>query len=268
MSAKNQRPAVCRAEDIRVQFKTGGLTNRTSTYALRGVDVTVERGEIHAIVGESGSGKSTLARVLAGLTDDYEGAVSINGVELHGRRSREQRRSVQMVFQDPYGSFDPRYTIYSSIKEGLHLHRLHQDDTRTYCDSLMSQVELPDYILDSKPSRLSGGQCQRAALARAISLEPELLIADEAVSALDVSVQAEILTLLTQTRDSLGLSILLISHDLGVVRHFADSVTVMSSGEVVESGPVGEVFRSPTHEYTKKLLGAELELHSTFLDSY
>lgn len=268
MPAKNQRRAVCRAEDIGVLFKTGGLTNRTSIYALRGVDVTVERGEIHAIVGESGSGKSTLARVLAGLTDDYTGSVSINNVELRGSRSREQRRSVQMVFQDPYGSFDPRYTIYSSIKEGLNLHKLHQDNTREYCESLMSQVELPSNILDSKPSRLSGGQCQRAALARAISLEPQLLIADEAVSALDVSVQAEILTLLTRTRDSLDLSILFISHDLGVVRHFADAVTVMSSGEVVESGPVKEVFNSPSHEYTRKLLGAELELRSAFLDSY
>jgi peptide/nickel transport system ATP-binding protein len=228
--------------------------------AVGGVSLTVRRGETLAVVGESGSGKSTLARLALGLTAPTAGRVVFGGLDLatiSKKRLRELRRRMQLVYQNPYSSLDPRYTIARIVEEPLRVHRIDgRSARRERAAELIERVALPASVLARKPRELSGGQRQRVAIARALALEPDLLVCDEPVSALDVTVQDQILRLLTQLQERLGISMLFISHDLAVVRQVADRVAVMSRGEVVELGDAETLFQSPQHEYTKQLLEA------------
>ncbi|WP_052423451.1 ABC transporter ATP-binding protein [Nonomuraea candida] len=210
------------------------------------------------IVGESGSGKTTIARVLAGLERPTSGTVTLAGevVRDHSRRARRWRaRQLQMIFQDPYGSFDPRQSIARSIAEPLRLHRPGaRERHRARVEELLDQVGLDARAGAALPRELSGGQRQRAAIARALAIEPRVLVLDEAVAALDVSIQAQILTLLDDLRRGTGIAYVFVSHDLAVVRHVTDTAIVMRHGRVVERGETGRILRSPQHPYTRLLL--------------
>jgi len=214
------------------------------------VDVTVRRGEIVGLVGESGSGKTTVAQLAFGLVAPTAGTVEFEGVPWSGvpeRRRRPLRRRLQFISQDPLSSFDPRWTVRRIVAEAA----LGQDVV-----PLLDRVGLSADLADRYPRQLSGGQRQRVAIARALAPRPSLIICDEPVSALDASVQAQVLDLLADIRATDGTALLFISHDLGVVHHLADRVLVMHDGRVVESGPVGEVFHRPRHDYTRTLLDA------------
>ncbi|WKK22673.1 ABC transporter ATP-binding protein [Streptomyces olivoreticuli] len=232
--------------------------------AVRGVGLRVRRGETLGLVGESGSGKSTTARVLAGLQRPTTGSVRFDGRDI-GRASvdtalrRELSRDVQLVFQDPYASLNPRRTVEEIVTLPLRVHTtLDAAARRERAAELLGQVGLDAAHLSRYPHEFSGGQRQRIGIARALAPRPRLIIADEPVSALDVSVQAQVLNLLMDLRDELGLSLLFVSHDLAVVRHFCDRVAVMRAGTVVESGPRDEVFDDPKADYTRELLAATM----------
>jgi oligopeptide/dipeptide ABC transporter ATP-binding protein len=237
-----------------------GGTKRPLVRALNGVSLEIARGETLAIVGESGCGKSTLARSLVRLLDLDSGEIIFEGEnvrELKGAALRRYNRRVQMVFQDPYGSLNPRMTVGQILTEALAVHEMVPAAQRpARVAELLSLVRLPANAADRLPHEFSGGQRQRIAIARALSIEPELLIADEIVSALDVSVQAQILNLLLDLQQRLGLAILFVSHDLRVVRHLAHRVAIMYLGRVVEVGPAETVFDHPRHPYTRALLQA------------
>ena len=225
--------------------------------AVDGVDLEIGRGEALALVGESGSGKSTLALALCGLRPVDTGDIMLNGRTLPARRSRADQRRIQMVFQDPYSSLNPRLTVGGVLRELLRVHhvvpRKQVDEESRH---LLTLVGLGEQALGSYPRQFSGGQRQRVAIARALALRPDLLIADEPVSSLDVSVQATILNLLAGLRKELGLTLLLISHNLAVVRHLCDRVAVMYLGRIVEVAPTEELFSAPRHPYTRGLLAA------------
>ncbi|MBG0832695.1 ABC transporter ATP-binding protein [Planomonospora sp. ID67723] len=210
------------------------------------------------IVGESGSGKTTTARILAGLEQPTSGTVTLDGraVEGHSRRTRLwQARRLQMIFQDPYGSFDPRQTIAQSIAEPMRLHVPGSaKEHRARVGELLDQVGLSSRAGESLPRDLSGGQRQRAAIARALGIAPRVLVLDEAVAALDVSIQAQILTLLDELRGDTGISYVFVSHDLAVVRYITDTAIVMRHGRIVERGETEQILRSPQHPYTRLLL--------------
>jgi len=228
--------------------------------ALAGVTLSVNRGETLAVVGESGCGKSTLARALVRLIALDGGQIDYDGQDvraLSGEALRRYNRRVQMVFQDPYGSLNPRMTVGETLAEALRVHRMvPPDGVAARVAELLSLVRLPANAAGRMPHEFSGGQRQRIAIARSLSVEPELLIADEIVSALDVSVQAQILNLLLDMQERLGLAMLFVSHDLRVVRHLAHQVAVMYLGRVVENGPAERVFAAPRHPYTQALLRA------------
>lgn len=208
--------------------------------AVKGVSFTLRRGETLGIVGESGSGKSTIARTLIGLEKPFSGRVVCNA------------KSVQMVFQDAVGSLNPRMTVRQTLEEVLKVKRL----SRRTVGELLDIVGLSSAVLEQYPREMSGGQCQRVSIARALACEPDVLIADEPVSALDVSVQARILNLLRELRHELDLSILLIAHDLAVVKNVCDRVCVMQRGIFVDAGNAADVFESPQSDYTRRLLAA------------
>ena len=208
--------------------------------AVKGVSFTLRRGETLGIVGESGSGKSTIARTLIGLEKPFSGRVVCNA------------KSVQMVFQDAVGSLNPRMTVRQTLEEVLKVKRL----SRRTVGELLDIVGLSSAVLEQYPREMSGGQCQRVSIARALACEPDVLIADEPVSALDVSVQARILNLLRELRHELDLSILLIAHDLAVVKNVCDRVCVMQRGLFVDAGNASDVFENPQSDYTRRLLAA------------
>jgi oligopeptide/dipeptide ABC transporter ATP-binding protein len=225
--------------------------------AVDGVDLTIERGEALALVGESGSGKSTLARALTGLVPLDGGEIRLGDRVLSGRRSRADQRRIQMVFQDPYSSLNPRLTVAGVLHELLRVHDIvPRAEVDSFSRELIGLVGLTDDALHAYPRQFSGGQRQRVAIARALALRPDLLVADEPVSALDVSVQATILNLLQELRRSLGLTLMLISHNLAVVRHLCDRTAVMYLGRIIEVAPTEELFAAPAHPYTQGLLAA------------
>ncbi len=232
--------------------------------ALKDVSLTLARGQSLAIVGESGSGKSTLARTILRLEQADGGEALWKGRDLITMNARDLlgcRREIQMVFQDPTQSLNPRMSVYQLIAEGWDIHKLMPDKSkrRGRVIELLQQVGLSPEHVDRYPHQFSGGQRQRIAIARALALEPELIICDEAVSALDVSIQAQVIALLDGLRQRLGISFLFIAHDLGVVRDFADTVIVMKAGEIVERGPTTQIFEAPQHPYTQRLLAANLD---------
>lgn len=232
--------------------------------ALKDVSFNLTRGQSLAVVGESGSGKSTLARTLLRLEDADSGHAYWKDKDLITIGQRELltvRREIQMVFQDPTQSLNPRMSVYDLIAEGWDIHKLmpNKAERRKRVIELLEQVGLAAEHVDRYPHQFSGGQRQRIAIARALALEPELIICDEAVSALDVSIQAQVVALLDGLRQRLGISFIFIAHDLGVVRDFADTVIVMKSGEIVEMGPTEQIFDAPREPYTQRLLAANLD---------
>lgn len=225
--------------------------------AVDDVSFRVDAGSSVGIVGESGCGKSTLAKAVIGLVEPTGGAVELDGAGLARRRSRATRRRIQMVFQDPGSSLDPKMKVGDAIGEPIAFHRIRRrDEVAGRVRELLELVDLPASVLAQRPARLSGGQRQRVAIARALALEPDLLICDEAVAALDVSVQASILNLLNDLRARLGLTMLFISHDLGVVRQVTDRVLVLYLGRIVEDQSTAGLFGDPRHPYTRALLAA------------
>ncbi|UDL84188.1 ABC transporter ATP-binding protein [Corynebacterium uberis] len=238
-------------------LKVSGLTQRFGEFtAVDGVDLTVQRGHTHAIVGESGSGKTTTGRALAGLRAPTEGTITLAGQPVRAGE-RDLRRHVQLVYQNPYSSLDPRRSIAASIAEPLsNLTRLSRARRAAKVAEFLELVALDPALGSRRPKQLSGGQLQRVAIARAMIVEPELVILDEAVSALDVTVQAQILELLERLQQELGLTYVFISHDLAVVRHIADSVSVMRRGKIIEDGTTAQVFDHSEHPYTQALIEA------------
>ncbi|MDR2849044.1 MAG: ATP-binding cassette domain-containing protein [Verrucomicrobiota bacterium] len=245
------------AEQLHVIYRAPG---RVPVHAVRGVSFRIDAGESLGIVGESGCGKSSLAKTLIGIQPPSAGTLTFEGRAVGGFSSAEARgyrRAVQMIFQDAVGSLNPRMTVRQTLAEVLRVHRMRPEGrTAARIGELLELVGLPETVLDAYPREISGGQCQRVSFARCLALEPRLIIADEPVSALDVSVQARILNLVRELQARLNLSIILISHDLAVVRNSCDRVAVMYDGEFVETGIAADVLDAPRHSYTRTLLSA------------
>jgi peptide/nickel transport system ATP-binding protein len=254
-------------QDLQVRFRQpSGLLHwllrrpPRETRAVDGVSLQIERGATLGIVGESGSGKSTLARTLIDLIEPYAGRVLYEQQELAAmkpQQRRQLRQRVQMIFQDPLLSLNPKLTVAATLRETLQVHQVCKPaDIPQRIMTLMQLVGLPVELAGRKPHQLSGGQCQRVGIARALSVGPEILIADEATSALDVTIQAQILNLLMRLREQMQLTLIFISHDLSVVRHLCTTVAVMQLGRIVELGPVEQIFADPQHPYTRQLIAA------------
>jgi peptide/nickel transport system ATP-binding protein len=256
------RAALLSADSLSKSFRSGGrlfARGARAVHAARSVSLRVREGETLGVVGESGCGKSTLARCVSRLIEPDAGRISIAGTDftsLSGRALRAFRKKVQLVFQDPYGSLDPRQKVGAMIAEGPVLHGESPSRARRRAAELLELVGLDARSAERYPHEFSGGQRQRIGIARALALEPQLLIADEPVSALDVSVQAQVLRLLADIRDRFGLTMLFITHDLRVAAQVCDTIAVMRAGEIVEQGPTGRIFASPQHPYTQELLAA------------
>jgi ABC-type oligopeptide transport system ATPase subunit len=256
--------------DLSVHFAARGGRGGSRRGIVRAVDrvsVRVPRGKTFGLVGESGSGKSTFGRAIVRLLRPQSGAILLDGediAQLEGRRLRAIRGRLQMVFQDPAASLDPTLSVGASIAEPLELgHWKSTAERRTRVGELLEQVGLRPSDRSRYPHEFSGGQRQRVGIARAIALHPELVVADEAVSALDVSIRAQILALLRDLQARLGLTLLFVSHDLAVIRQVSDRVAVMRAGRVVESGHAADVFAAPRHAYTRELLRAVPAMTST-----
>ncbi len=253
-----------RGLSIRFQGRGGPVAR-----AVDGVDLSIATGEIVALVGESGSGKTTLARALLGLEKPAAGEVLLDGqpLERTTRGLRSFRRRVQLVLQDPAGALNPRHTVYESVAEGIRLHRLESSDSEGRSEAQLVAAALssaglrpPERLFLRYPHELSGGQRQRVLIAGALAMAPQLLVADEPVSSLDASIRGEILALLLNLRETLGLGVLVVTHDLGLAWNIADRIAVMYLGRVVEAGPTEEVLRDPQHPYTRALLSVVPEI--------
>jgi len=255
-------------EDVHVRFPAAGWLASLATGAPRtieavaGVSLDVAAGETVAVVGESGSGKTTLARAVNGLVDVSSGVIGFEGRPIVGLSEAEMgpvRRQVSMIFQDPVGSLSPRLTVRSILAEPFHVHKMAGADLERRIERLLGMVGLTADFGERYPHQLSGGQARRVGVARAIALEPKLVIADEPTAGLDVSVQGEVLNLLNELQDRLGIAILIITHNLNVVRHIADRMAIMYLGRIVEVGPTEAIFAAPRHPYTLALLSANPE---------
>ena len=249
--------------DLRVHFEVGtGLlgSGRVTVRAVDGVSLRIERGMSMGLVGESGCGKSTLGRAIVGLERPTSGTIFIDGkntAELTAPDRAAMRRRVQMIFQDPYASLNPRMTVGRTIAEPLRLHNLRRGPAvAERVRELLSMVDLPASAADRFPHEFSGGQRQRIGIARALACEPDLIVCDEPVSALDVSIQAQVLRLLQRLQESLGVAYLFIGHELGVVRAISDEIAVMYLGRTVEQAPAAELFGNARHAYTRALISA------------
>ncbi|MGW0537488.1 ABC transporter ATP-binding protein [Streptomyces sp. NPDC003032] len=243
------------AADLHIAFP--GRRGAPTARAVDGVDLDILGGEIVALVGESGCGKTTLARSLLGLVQPTSGKVTFAGKPLNysGRALKAYRKRVQLVLQDPSGSLNPRHTVYEAVAEGLRIHGYAGDERAAVAGALArAGLRPPERFFLRYPHELSGGQRQRVVIAGALVLEPELIVADEPVASLDASVRGEILALLLRLRDELGLSALVVTHDLGLAWNIADRVAVMYLGRIVETGTVEEVLTAPRHPYTQALL--------------
>jgi len=271
MTGASTTAPVMRVDDLHMQFKRRrSMTERLSgqpariVHALNGVSFTVARGDTLGIVGESGCGKSTLARCLVRLNTPTVGTISYDGKDvltLAGAARRDYHRRVQMVFQDPYGSLNPRMTVRQALTEAIRFHGLRAGNAvAERVSELLGLVRLPADAADRYPHEFSGGQRQRIGIARALAVEPDCLIADELVSALDVSVQAQIINLLLELQQRLHLTILFIAHDLRLIRHISHRVAVMYLGAIVELAETETLFSAPAHPYTEALLKAAPEL--------
>ncbi|HSF98706.1 MAG TPA: oligopeptide/dipeptide ABC transporter ATP-binding protein [Ornithinibacter sp.] len=230
-------------------------------YAVDGVDLQIRRGETYGLVGESGCGKSTLGKAILNLEPPTEGSVLLDGTDiasLKGEELRRRRKDIQMVFQDPMSSLDPRQSVESLLVEGMRAHGLDTDgpSTKKRLRELLAAVGLPAAALTKYPHEFSGGQRQRIGIARALSVEPRLIVADEPVSALDVSVQAQVINLLEELQDEFDLTYLVVAHDLAVVRHISDRIGVMYLGGLVEEATADDLYAQPLHPYTRALLSA------------
>ncbi|MCP1169514.1 oligopeptide/dipeptide ABC transporter ATP-binding protein [Limimaricola litoreus] len=250
--------------DLTVRFRTGSALSRLlgragHVRAVTDVSFDLAQGETLALVGESGSGKTTLARAVAGLAQDVSGQVHFEGrdiLELGAAGKQRLRRDVAFIFQDAVASLSPRYTIRQLLAEPFQIHGVACDDIEAEVIRLLEMVSLPASMADRRPHELSGGQARRVGVARALALKPRLIVADEPTAGLDVSVQGEVLNLLNDLRERLGLSILVITHNLNIVRHVADRMAIMYLGRLVETGPTETVFHDPRHPYTAALLSA------------
>jgi peptide/nickel transport system ATP-binding protein len=254
---ENGGAAVLTTNGVSKTYHRGGFLSRKAVPAVADADFTIRRGETLGLVGESGSGKSTLARCIVRLVHAEKGTISFHGTDLRSlsrRAWQPYRKRIQMVFQDPFASLNPRRRVGDIIAQGPITHGASKPDARAKATELLRLVQLDPGAADRFPHEFSGGQRQRIGIARALAMEPELLIADEPVSALDVSVQAQVLALLEELRGRLGLTMLFITHDLRVAAQVCDRVAVMRRGVIVEQGPAHSVFTTPAHSYTRALL--------------
>ena len=259
----SQGTPILATDGLRMHFPVkGGIFRRSvaACKAVDGVSLTIEPGETLGLVGESGCGKSTLGKTIARLYEPTEGAIHFEGTDL-AQMSRGQlkpfRREIQMIFQDPYESLNPRHTVGTIVEEPFVIHGMGSgEERREWVAELLTKVGLPETAMGRYPFEFSGGQRQRIGIARALALKPKLLICDEPVSALDVSIQSQVLNLLMELQREMGLSYLFISHDLAVVKHISDRIAVMYLGRIVELAPAAEIYANPIHPYTKALISA------------
>lgn len=262
--------AILQVRDLSVHFRRSSLLDLLTgkarvTRAVDAVSFDVERGACTCLVGESGCGKSTLSRTIMRLIKPTSGSILFEGADIHalkGRRLFAYRRRVQMIFQDPLGALNPRLTAGETLEEVLAVHGVRAAaDRQARMRVLFDKVGLAGDVAGRRPGALSGGQCQRIGIARALAVEPDLVIADESVSALDVSIQAQILNLLRELRREMGLTMIFVSHDLGVVRYLCDDIIVMNRGRIVERGDTERILGQPADPYTRSLVEAMPTLH-------